>query len=288
MLLLVPNVSEGSDLARVEALAGSFGPARLLDVHSDSDHGRSVFTLAAPQAQVPAALLGGAREAVKRIDLGAHRGLHPHVGALDVAPVVYVREEDRGAAAAAALLSAAVIGADLELPVFLYGALATAREHVERADLRRGGPRALAERMRAEDLRPDYGPYEAHPTAGAVLVTARPPLLAFNLELSADDLGLAQRVAAALRESGGGLPGVRALGLRLNRRARVQVSINVHDHHRVTLGDVVEFVRTRADVRAAELVGLAPAAALDGYPQDLPLRGFVPEKHVIENALGSL
>lgn len=288
VLLLVPNVSEGSDAARIEVLAGSFAPARGLDVHSDPDHGRSVFTLAATQAQVPAALLGGARAAVERIDLRDHRGLHPHVGALDVAPVVYLHREDRGAAVAAALLSASLIGGELELPVFLYGALATAPEQVERADLRRGGPPALAERMRAGELRPDYGPHEAHPSAGALLLTARPPLLAFNLELRADDLKLAQRVAAALRESGGGLPGVRALGLRLAGQARVQVSVNVQDHQRVTLADVVEFVRARADVAGAELVGLAPAAALEGYPHDVPLRGFMTEKHVIENALGSL
>jgi len=283
----VPNVSEGEDAAIVRAIARSFEQARLLDMHSDADHGRSVLTLAAHQGDIPGALLAGARAVVESIDLRAHAGLHPHVGALDVAPVVFHRAEDRGAAVAACLTSAALVGDEIGLPVFLYGALATAPEHVERADLRRGGPAALAERLRSGELRPDYGPPAAHPSAGALLMSARPPLVAFNLVLRADDLVLAREVAAALRESGGGLPGVRALGLRLASRARAQVSVNVHDHGRVTLADVVEFVRARADVEEAELVGLAPAAALEGFPDDLALRGFEPGRHVIENALGS-
>jgi glutamate formiminotransferase/glutamate formiminotransferase/formiminotetrahydrofolate cyclodeaminase len=142
--------------------------------------------------------------------------------------------------------------------------------------------------MAAGDLRPDFGPPRPRPAAGAVLVTARPPLLAFNVDLASDDLGLARSIAAGLREAGGGLPGVRALGLRLAHRGRVQVSVNVHDHRRVALRDVVEHVRARAPVAEAELVGLAPAAALEGFPADVGLRGFDPARHVIENALRSV
>jgi glutamate formiminotransferase len=288
LLVSVPNVSEGRDRTVIEAVSRGFAPARLLDVHSDPDHGRSVFTLAAPQGELARALVGGARAAVERIDLGGHRGVHPHVGALDVLPVVYLDEGQHGAACAEALTAAALIGEELELPVFLYGELATRPQHVERADLRRGGPANLARRMRAGELVPDYGPHRVHPSAGALLATARPPLVAFNVDLESDDVELAKEIAAGLRESGGGLPGVRAIGLRLAERGRAQVSTNVHDHRAVPLRLIVEWIRERAAVAEAELVGLAPAAALEGFPDDVPLRGFAPERHLIENALERL
>ena len=135
------------------------------------------------------------------------------------------------------------------------------------------------------ELVPDYGPARIHPTAGAVLAAARPPLVAFNVDLVTDDLATARAIAAGLRESGGGLPGVRALGLYLEERGRAQVSTNVHDHRAVPLREVVTYVRQRADVAEAELVGLAPRAAFDGFPQDVPLRGFDPERHILEEAL---
>jgi glutamate formiminotransferase len=288
LLVSVPNVSEGRDRAVIEAVARGFAPARLLDLHSDADHGRSVFTLAAPQGEMAGALLGGARAAVERIDLTGHPGVHPHVGALDVMPVVYLDESEHGPASAEALTAAALIGEELEVPVFLYGELATRPQHVERADLRRGGPANLARRMRAGELVPDYGPGRVHPSAGALLATARRPLVAFNVDLESDDVELAKEIAAGLRESGGGLPGVRALGLRLAERGRVQVSTNVHDHRAVPLWLIVEWIRERAPVAEAELVGLAPAAALEGFPDDVPLRGFAPERHLIENALERL
>ena len=285
LLLAVPNVSEGSDQARIDAIAAAFAPARLLDVHSDADHGRSVFWLAARQGELARCLVGGARAALDHIDLRAHSGLHPHVGAFDVAPVVYLDPADRGPACAEALTAAALIGDRLELPVFLYGELATAPDRRERADLRRGGPAGLAVRMADAQLRPDYGPARPHPSAGAVLVTARQPLVAFNLVLVARDVELARRVAAGLRESGGGLAGVRAIGLWLERRGCAQVSINVHDHLRTPLARVVAAVREQAEVAEAELVGLAPRAAFEGFPSDLPLPGFDPQRHLIENAL---
>jgi glutamate formiminotransferase len=252
-------------------------------VHSDPDHGRSVFTLAARQGQLAAALLGGALEAARRVDLTRHTGAHPHVGALDVAPVVYLDEADRGAAVAEALTAAALIGDDAGLPVYLYGQLATAAGRRERADLRRGGAAGLAQR----GLAPDFGPPELDPRSGAVLVTARPPLVAFNVDLATGDLELARTVAAELRESGGGPPGVRAIGLLLPERGRAQVSLNVHDHRAAPLADLVARVAARAPVAELELVGLAPAAALEGLPPEIPLRGFDPDRHVIENALRS-
>jgi glutamate formiminotransferase / 5-formyltetrahydrofolate cyclo-ligase len=288
LLISVPNVSEGRDSAVLTAIERGFAPARLLDLHSDPDHGRSVFTLAAPQGELARGLVGGARAALERIDVSKHDGIHPHVGALDVMPVVYLDEGARGAATAEALTAAGLAGAELELPVFLYGELATRPGHVERADLRRGGPAELARRIEAGELVPDYGPARAHPTAGALLATARPPLVAFNVDLESGDVELAKRIAAGLRESGGGLPGVRALGLYLSARGRAQVSTNVHDHRAVPLRLIVERVREQAAVAEAELVGLAPAAALAGFPDDVPLRGFAPERHIVENAIERL
>lgn len=288
MLLAVPNVSEGRDTDRIEALGGSFGSARLLDVHSDPDHNRTVFTVAGEQGALAAALVEGARAAIEAIDLTRHAGVHPHVGAIDVVPIVHIGDAARGAACAEALTTAALLGDELGLPVFLYGALASRPEHVERADIRRGGPAELARRIGAGELVPDHGPAEVHPTAGATLVTARPPLVAFNLDLASGDLELARRIAAGLRESGGGLPGVRAIGLELHERGVVQVSMNVQDHRAVPLRVLVERVGAQAEIAAAELVGLAPRAAFEGFPADVPLRGFDPERHLLEEALRSL
>jgi glutamate formiminotransferase/glutamate formiminotransferase/formiminotetrahydrofolate cyclodeaminase len=283
--MTVPNVSEGRDLATLEAIGRSFSPAHFLDLHTDPDHDRAVFTLAARQGDMAQALISGARSAVARIDISAHTGIHPHVGALDVMPVVYLDDDRRGAAVAEALTAAAVIGEDLGVPVFMYGELATRPEHVERAWIRRGGPKELAVRIESGELVPDYGPARPHPTAGAILAAARPPLVAFNVDLVTDDLAVAKQIAAGLRESGGGLPGVRALGLYLEDRNRAQVSTNVHDHRAVPLREIVEFVRERTDVAEAELIGLAPRAAFDEFPEDVPLRGFDPERHILEEVL---
>ncbi len=288
LLIAVPNVSEGRDRAVLERLEGAVGPALVLDVHVDPDHNRAVFTLAGRQGDLAAGLVGLAKAAVANIDLSAHEGVHPHVGALDVMPVVWLDAERRGAAAAEALTAAALVGEEAELPVFLYGDLATRPEHAERAWLRRGGPAGLAERMRSGELTPDYGPRRAHPTAGAVLATARRPLVAFNVDLATDDVELAKSIAADLREASGGLPGVRALGLYLAARGRAQVSTNVHDHVAVPLAEIVERVRARAPVAEAELIGLAPRAAFDGFPDDVPLHGFTPERHILEEALAVL
>jgi glutamate formiminotransferase / 5-formyltetrahydrofolate cyclo-ligase len=280
VLLAVPNVSEGHSAAIIGRVAAAFAPARVLDRHSDADHNRTVFWLAAQQAELADALASGARAAAEAIELGLRSGVHPRVGALDVAPVIYRDEDERGAAIATALTAAALIG-ELGIPVFLYGELATGPDRVERADLRRGGPAALGERIASGELAPDYGPAEIHPTAGATLVTARPPLIAFNVDLGSTDLALAATIAADLRESAGGLPGVRALGLWLEARGTVQVSMNVHDYRAAPLPEIVDRIRKRAPIKEAELVGLAPAAALADFPADIPLRN----RRTLEDAL---
>jgi glutamate formiminotransferase / 5-formyltetrahydrofolate cyclo-ligase len=288
LLMAVPNVSEGRDRASLEAIERSVAPARFLDLHADPDHHRAVFTLAARQGEMAQAMRNLAGAAIGRIDISRHDGVHPHVGALDVMPVVYLDEERRGAACAEALTAAALVGEDLGVPVFLYGELATRPEHVERANIRRGGPAELRRRIETGELVPDYGPRKAHPTAGAVLASARAPLIAFNVDLVTDDVEVARRIAAGLRESGGGLPGVRALGLYLDDRQRAQVSTNVHDHRAVPLREIVAHVREQAEVTEAELIGLAPRAAFEGFPEDVPLRAFDPERHLIEEALAAI
>jgi glutamate formiminotransferase/glutamate formiminotransferase/formiminotetrahydrofolate cyclodeaminase len=281
-LVAVPNVSEGRDEKTLHAIADAFteGGARVLDVHADPDHHRAVFTIAAPQGALAQALTGGAREALRRIDVRDHPGSHPHIGALDVVPVVYRDHTERGAAVAEALATADAIGA-LGVPTLLYGALAGGRT---RAELRRGGALELARRLDAQELVPDFGPPHPHPTGGATLVAARPPLVAFNLELAPpageDD---AKRIAALLREGGPeGLQTVRAIGLSLPARGGVaQVSFNVEDHEQTKLAELVEAVRRHAKVTAAELVGLAPAAAFAGFPDDVEIRN----RRTLEDAL---
>jgi glutamate formiminotransferase / 5-formyltetrahydrofolate cyclo-ligase len=283
MLLAVPNVSEGRDAVAVAEIADAFaaGGAELLDIHSDPDHNRSVVTLSGEPGALGHALLAGAREAVQRIDLTAHKGLHPHVGALDVAPVVHLNAATRGAACAEALVAADLIATELEIPVFLYGALAGGRT---RAELRRGGPAELARRMGAGELAPDFGPPEPHPTAGATLVAARPPLIAFNVELAAPATKTdAMGIAAGIRDGGpAGLPGVRAIGLELAARGGApQVSLNIEDHERTPLAEVVAAIARHARIAEAELVGLAPAAAFDGFPDDIHVRN----RRTIEEAI---
>jgi glutamate formiminotransferase len=286
-LLAVPNISEGRDETAIASIGAAFaGPhgVRLLDTHSDGDHHRTVFTLAGPPGALADALLAGARAAAERIDIGDGRGAHPHVGAIDVAPVVYLDGAARGAACAEALVVADRIGEELGVPVFLYGALAGGRT---RAQLRRGGAARLAERVRLGELRPDFGPPEIHPGAGATLVAAREPLVAFNLRLAAPaSVGDARRIAGLIREGGEeGLPGLRAIGVELSGEI-AQVSINVERPLEVPLARVVEAVRRHAEVADAELVGLAPRAALEGFPQEVRLVGFDPARHLIEQALG--
>lgn len=260
----VPNFSEGRDGETIAALAGALGArARLLDVHADPDHNRSVFTLAGQEEELVEALLAGVACARERIDLRRHGGAHPRVGAADVVPLVAVRPEDLDRAKGAARKLGRRIGDELGLPVFLYGALAPGRGP---AFFRRGGLEALARRMAAGELRPDFGPPHLDERAGCVLVGARRPLVAFNVNLAGDDLEAARAIAASIREAGGGFPGVRALGFALRSRGLVQVSMNVEEPDRAPLHEVVTRIADEAAARGlavagSELVGLIPAGA---------------------------
>jgi glutamate formiminotransferase len=260
----VPNVSEGRDRVAIAAVAAAFasGGARVLDVHSDADHNRSVVTLVGDERALAEGLVAGIGEAGRRIDLRRHRGVHPRVGAADVVPVVPLSPSALPRASSVAEIVGRRVGAELGLPVFLYGEVAGGRRP---AFFRRGGTEELSRRIAVGELRPAFGPAELDPRAGAVLLGVRAPLVAFNLELLGS-LEVARDVAAGVRASSGGLPGVQALGLQL-RDGLVQVSTNLVDVDATPLHVLVERIVAEAEARGTrvgrgELVGLVPAACV--------------------------
>jgi glutamate formiminotransferase / 5-formyltetrahydrofolate cyclo-ligase len=282
LLESVPNFSEGRDAGTIEALRSALSKrADVLDVHADADHNRSVFTLVGDDTSLVEALLAGIDCARKRIDLRSHEGAHPRIGAADVVPVVALDPRDSDRARDCALRLADRIGAELGLPVFLYGESAPDRSP---AFYRRGGPEELQRRVDAGEFRPDYGPLQLDERAGGVIVGARRPLIAFNVNLATDDIEVARAIAAVVREKGGGFPGVRALGLLLPRAGRAQVSMNVEDYEAAALHEIVLRVEGEArargvEVAGAELVGLMPAgAAAAAAGAMLRIEGFTPSR----------
>ena len=278
----VPNFSEGRDAGTIDALGAALGAhARLLDVHADADHNRSVFTLVGDDTQLAEALVAGVRVAVERIDLRRHDGAHPRIGAADVVPVVPIEPADFERARLVAARVAERVGGELGLPVFMY-----APPELGPAHFRRGGPERLQARIDAGELSPEFGPTRLHPSAGGVIVGARRPLIAFNVNLRGD-LSVAREVAGLVRERGGGFSGVRALGLDLPRAGLVQVSMNVEDWEAAALHEIVERVVSEAEARGAEvvgseLVGLMPAgAAAAAAGAALRIDGF-DSSHVLE------
>ena len=259
----VPNFSEGRDRATLDALAGALSArARLLDVHADADHNRSVFTLVADEDDLVEALVAAIACARERIDLQRHEGAHPRVGAADVVPVVPVRPADIERAKRAALALAERVGGELDLPVFVYGELAPGRGP---AFFRAEGIEGLRRRVESGELAPEFGPARIEERSGAVLVGVRRPLIAFNVNLRGE-LESAQEIASAIRERDGGFPGVRALGLELPRAGLVQVSMNVEDWEAAALHDLIAAIEREAAARGAEvvgseLVGLMPGGA---------------------------
>ncbi len=289
LLESVPNVSEGRDPSVIAAIGRAFGErGRVLDVHSDTDHHRSVFTIVADEGDLVETLLAGIARAAELVDLRSHDGIHPRVGAADVVPIVPLGVGEMVLATEVALVLGRRVGDEIGLPVFLYGESGDGRRP---AFFRRGGPAELQRRVDAGELQPEFGPSQLDPRAGAVLIGARPLLIAFNVELQSGDLSDAQAIAAAIRESSGGMRGVQALGLLLPGSGRVQVSVNVIDVEAAPLVAVVERVREVAAARAvdvgrSELVGLLPESAvadpaslgLDALPNDRVLERRLSER----------
>jgi glutamate formiminotransferase len=279
----VPNVSEGRDEATLQELRAAFSsPARLLDVHSDWDHHRSVFTLVGSGEELVATLFAGIAATAELIDLREHEGAHPRIGAADVVPFVPLEPGAEPSARAAALALADRVGSELGLTVFFYGLLTEGGR--EPAFFRRGGSAELQRRVDSGELRPDRGPERLHPTAGGVLIGVRRPLIAFNVNLRSDDVEAARAIAGLVRERDGGFPGVRALGLDLPRAGLVQVSMNVTDWEASHLHEIVGRIAAEAEARGievagSELVGLMPAGpAVEAAGTLLRIEGFEPSR----------
>lgn len=242
----------------------------MLDIHSDADHHRSVYTVVADADDLVHSLLDGIARAAERIDLRRHDGIHPRIGAADVVPIVPIGEARMELARDVAIALGQRVGTELGLPVFLYGESGGGKRP---AFFRQGGPAELQRRIDAGDVKPSFGPARLDPRAGGVLIGARPLLIAFNIDLATGSVDDANAIAAAVRESRGGMRGVQALGLLLPASGRVQVSLNVIDVDAAPLVDVVDRVRDLATRRGVELgpselvglmpeVAVAPAAAL--------------------------
>lgn len=283
----VPNFSAASNRGAVRAIHEALASrTAVLDVHTDTDHNRSVFTVAGPAEELGEALFAAVAVALERIDVRDHEGIHPRIGVADVLPIVPLNDAARPAAHALARTLGERLATELELPVFLYGELCPAErlpEGARPAHYRRGGLDELRERLAEGQLRPDLGPSELHPSGGAALVGSRAPLIAFNVELETDDLSLAREIAAQVRETGGGFTSVRALGLKLESSETVQVSMNIEDWSAAPPHRVVAAIEAAAAARGvavarSELVGLMPVgAALAAGADALRLPALGPE-----------
>lgn len=291
----IPNVSEGRRGDVVQSLADAVeavGEVRLLDCSSDRAHNRSVLTIAGPGDALADAVLALAERAVATIDLRAHRGEHPRLGAVDVVPFVPLDGATLDEAVALARRVGQAMAERFALPVYLYEAAATTQGRVHLEDIRRGQFEGLADKMSQPGWAPDFGPSTPHTTAGATVVGARPPLIAYNVNLATDRLDVAKKIARLVRQSSGGLPAVKALGISLEERGIVQVSMNLTDYTRTSMRTVfdriVEAARTEGvKVLESEIIGLIPRAALEGTtPEHLRLRDFS-ERQILENCLAN-
>jgi glutamate formiminotransferase len=276
LLECVPNVSEGHDRGRIGELVSTVratAGVRFMNVHADPDHHRAVLSFLGPPAAVEAAALALAARAVELIDLRRHQGTHPRIGALDVLPFVPLAGGSMAETVALARRVGVALGERHRLPVYFYGQAATSEARRRLPDVRGDGYAGLAARLRQAEGQPDAGPARFDERSGAILVGAREILVAFNVWLDTDDLGIARAVARLVRESSGGLPAVQALGVPLPSRGLVQVSMNLLDYRITPIPVVFDRVRHEAarlgvGVRRGELVGLAPRAAFAGRDGD--------------------
>lgn len=289
----VPNISEGRDRAIVKACAdavSSVPGVRLMNVTSDADHNRSVLTFIGSPENVTEAAVRLCRQAVKSIDLTRHQGEHPRMGAVDVIPFIPVRNADMDDAVAVARNAGKRIAEEAGVPVYLYEKAATAEHRRNLADVRRGQFEGLPEKTKLPEWQPDFGS-GYHPTAGISIVGAREFLIAYNLELSTSDVSIAKEIAKAIRESSGGLPCVKALGLMLHETNTAQVSVNLTDFRVTPLYRVVEAVKAEAEKRGVtvtntELIGMSPMKALiESAAHYLKIRDFDYDTQVLENYL---
>ena len=279
----VPNFSEGRDKAKVEQIADAFRGregVKLLDYSSDADHNRSVITVVGEPEALKAAVIDAIGRAVELIDLTRHNGQHPRMGAVDVVPFIPIRNVTMEEAVALSKEVAEAVGEQFKLPVFLYEKSATATHRENLATVRKGEFEGLQEKMLLPEWQPDFGPTAPHPTAGAVAIGARMPLVAYNVNLGTDNLEIATAIAKKVRFVGGGLRYCKAMGVTLGERGITQVSMNLTDFTKTAIYRAHELVRIEAQrygvpVVGAEVIGLVPMEALvDAAAYYLGLENF--------------
>ena len=292
----VPNVSEGRRANVVDLIvsaADAVPGARVLDVSSDASHNRSIITMVGAPDPLRAAVLALYAAAIASIDLRTHSGAHPRLGAVDVVPFIPLEGIAMSECVTLARETGALVAERFRLPVFLYEEAATTPARRNLADIRRGEFEGLPARLALPEWAPDFGAATPHPSAGATVIGARMPLIAFNVNLSTSRLDIAKAIAASVRQSSGGLPFVKALGIPLADRHIVQVSMNLTNYEQTPIRRAFDAVaaaaaRHRVAVLESEIVGLLPAAAMDGItPEDLQLTGFRDDQ-VLENRLRRL
>ena len=289
----VPNVSEGRRPEVVESLANAVRRVpgvRLLDHSADPSHNRSVFTLAGERGPLQDAVLALFETAVAAIDLRTHRGEHPRLGAVDVVPFIPIEDVTMAECVKLAQETGAEVARRFQIPVFLYEEASSNPLRKNLEDIRRGEFEGLSGKMRAPEWAPDFGPSSPHATAGASVIGARMPLIAYNINLATDRLDVAKKIAAAVRHSSGGFRYVKAMGVKLEDRGIVQVSMNLTNFEKTPMIRVFEAVQREAarygvHVLESEIVGLVPAAALvDSASSYLQLTAFTTDQ-ILENKL---
>lgn len=289
----VPNVSEGRRAEVVERLAQCVRESRgvrLLDHSADRDHNRSVFTIVGEAMPLQDAVLSLCDNAIAAIDMQTHAGAHPRIGAVDVVPFVPIETATLEECVALAHSTGAEIARRFRVPVYFYGAASSHPAHQHLENIRRGQFEALPANMSRPGWAPDVGPTTPHPRAGASAVGARMPLIAYNINLATDRLDVAQRIATTVRHSGGGLPHVKAIGVALQDRGIVQVSMNLTNYEATPMTRVFDAVRQEAqrhgvDMLEHELIGLVPRAALAGLSESFNHLGLIKDSQILETRL---
>jgi glutamate formiminotransferase len=290
----IPNFSEGRRKEVIEAIADAIRAVkgvRLLDYSYDQNHNRSVFTFVGDPEGVKEAAFASAAKAAELIDMTKHKGEHPRMGAVDVIPFVPVKDVTMEECVEISRQVGERIARELSIPVFLYEESATRPERKSLADIRRGEFEGMAEKIKGPAWAPDFGKPEIHPTAGAVAVGARMPLIAFNVNLNTSDINIAKNIAKVIRESGGGLKNVRAIGVMLEDKNIAQVSMNMTNYEKTSLYRAFELIKIEAkrygvNVIGSEIVGITPMKALiDVAKYYLQLENFDDKKQILENYL---
>ena len=291
----VPNFSEGRDLEKIEQIVGAFRAKpdiKLLDYSNDTDHNRMVVTLIGEPEAVKNAVVEAVGIAICEIDLTKHNGQHPRMGAADVIPFIPIQGMSLDEADVLAKETGKILAEKYDLPVYFYEKSATAAHRQNLADVRRGEFEGLNEKMQLPEWAPDFGPKHRHPTAGASIVGARMPLIAFNVNLHSTNLKTAREIAKKIRFSNGGLRYCKAMGVELKNQNCVQVSMNLTDYTQTTIYQVVEMIRMEAkryglNVSGCELIGLLPMqAVVDTAAYYLGLENFSAHQ-IIESHLNN-